>query len=180
MVRAQSGRDKRRWVEDGLSNIAFLLFNTTALLQLKTLPNMSSAAARKQQLEAAKAERERAAREAEEREAAELAEIERLEREEEEERRRVEEERRKREEEAKAKAAAAQAAKEAAARERVHQQMLLTSQVRLEGEAREREQREQNEAAGPSGTVDRSEFTERIEAEVCWRCRHNGRTCING
>ena len=58
--------------------------------------------------------------------------------------------------------------------------MLLTSQVRLEREAREREQREQNEAAGPSGAVDRSEYTERIDAEVCWRCRHNGRTCING
>ena len=194
LVRAQSGRDKRRWVEDGLSNIASLLFLHHRPPTNKTLPNMSSAAARKQQLEAAKAERERAAREAEEREAAELAEIERLEREEEEERRRVEEERRrveeerrrveeerkKQEEEAKAKAAAVQVAKEAALRERVHQQMLLTSQVRLEREAREREQRETNEAVGPSGTVDRSEYTERIEAEVCWRCRHNGRTCING
>ena len=72
-----------------------------------------------------------------------------------------------------------QAAKEAASRERVHQQMLLTSQVRLEREAREREQREQNAAAGPSGTVDCSEFTERIEAEICWRCKHTGRTCVN-
>ena len=175
MVRAQSGRDKRRWVEDGLSNNAFLLFTTPPSTNFK-LYDMSSAAARKQQLEAARAERERAAREAEEKEAAELAEIERLEREEEEERRRVEEERRKREEEARA----AQAAKEAAARERVHQQMLLVEQVRLQREARENEQWEQNAAAGPSGAVDRSEFTERVEAEICWRCRHNGRTCING